>query len=106
MHNKQLRTDKWLIRNIEPQFDIDYGSGGILKAGEAAGFLNPMGEGISSALESGYAAALAIISNFDHKQNVIEDYKRNAAEVQGYMKRQWQLVGRMSKKFAFMNGRQ
>lgn len=101
--NEELKTDKWLIRNIQSPFDIDYGISGILKAGETAGFLNPMGEGISSALESGYGAALAIISNFDNKQNVIEDYKRNVAETKDYMKRQWQLVGRMSKKFAFMN---
>jgi flavin-dependent dehydrogenase len=39
---------------------INYGIGRILFAGEAAGFLNPMGEGISSGLESGFAAAKAI----------------------------------------------
>ncbi len=101
--SKELRTDKWLIRNILPPFNIDYGVGGILKAGETAGFLNPMGEGISSAMESGYSAARAIVSNFNNRQNVIEDYKRNVAETKDYMQRQWQLVGRMSKKFAFMN---
>lgn len=100
--SKELKTDKWLIRNIKPPFSIDYGVGGVLKAGETAGFLNPMGEGISSALESGYCAALAIISNFDNKQNVIADYERIVAETKNYMQRQWQLVGRMSKKFAFM----
>lgn len=100
--SKSLRTDKWLIRNIQPPFDIDYGIGGILKAGENAGFLNPMGEGVSCAMESGYYAALAIISNFNNKQNAIEDYKHNVAETKDYMKRQWQLVGRMSKKFSFM----
>jgi len=101
--SKELKTDKWLIRNIQPPFSIDYGIGSVLRAGETAGFLNPMGEGISSALESGYYAALAIISNLDNKQNAIEDYKRFTAETSDYMKRQWQLVGRMSKKFAFMN---
>lgn len=99
---KQLRTDKWLIRNILPPFNVDYGIDGILKAGENAGFLNPMGEGISSAIESGYQAARAIISNFNNRQNVIEDYKRNLSETKNYMQRQWQLVGRMSKKFSFM----
>ena len=61
-----------------------------------------MGEGISSAIESGYCVACAIISNFNNRQNVIEDYKRNVSETKDYMRRQWQLVGRMSKKFAFM----
>ncbi len=101
--SKELRKDKWIIRNILPPFDIDYGTGSILKAGENAGFLNPMGEGISSAMESGYCAACAIISDFDNRQNVIEDYKRSVAETKNYMQRQWQLVGRMSNKFAFMN---
>lgn len=64
--SKELRTDKWLIRNIEPPFEIDYGDSGILKAGENAGFLNPMGEGISCGMESGYYAALAIISDFNN----------------------------------------
>ena len=100
--SKQLRTDKWLIRNIEPSFEIDYGKNGILKAGENAGFLNPMGEGISCGMESGYYAALAIISNFDKRQSVIENYKQNVSNVKNYMRRQWQLVGRMSKKFSFM----
>ncbi len=101
--DNQISDDKWIIRNILPPFNIDYGVGGVLKAGETAGFLNPMGEGISSAMESGYSAACAIISNFNNKQNVIEEYKRNVAETRNYMQRQWQLVGRMSKKFAFMN---
>ncbi len=101
--DKQLRDDKWIIRNILPPFNIDYGVGAVLKAGETAGFLNPMGEGISSAMESGYSVACAIISNFNNKQNVIEAYKRNVAETRNYMQRQWQLVGRMSNKFTFMN---
>ncbi len=100
--SEQLRTDKWLIRNIEPPFEIDYGESGILMAGENAGFLNPMGEGISCGMESGYYAALAIISDFNNRQGVIEIYKRNVSEVKNYMQRQWQLVGRMSKKFSFM----
>lgn len=101
--DQQLKTDKWLIRDTKPTFAIDYGTGGILKAGENAGFLNPMGEGISSAIESGYQAACAIINNFNDKKNVIEYYKRNVSETKDYMQRQWQLVGRITKRFAFMN---
>lgn len=99
---KQLKTDKWVIRKIQPPFDIDYGLGGYLKAGETAGFLNPMGEGISCALESGLCAALAILNGFRHRQSVIEDYRQRVSETKAYMQRQWQLVGRMSKKFSFM----
>ena len=97
---KQLKTDKWIIRNIQPSFDIDYGNGCILKAGESAGFLNPMGEGISCAMESGYIAAQAVISNFDNKYNALEEYKQNVSEIKNYMQRQWRLVGRMSEKFS------
>lgn len=97
-----LRTDKWMICNIQPPFYIDYGMGGILKAGETAGFLNPMGEGISSALESGYAAALAIAENFDNKQNVMDAYRQSVSATADYMQRQWQFVGRISQKFAHM----
>lgn len=100
--NKQLRTDKWLIRTVEPPFDIDYGESGILKAGENAGFLNPMGEGISCGMESGYYAALAIVSHYNNRQSVIETYKRTVSEVKKYMQRQWQFVGHISKKFSFM----
>ena len=104
--SNELRTDKWLIRNIMPPFDIDYGSGGILKAGENAGFLNPMGEGVSCGMESGYHAALAIIAEFDDRRGVTENYKHRVSEVKSYMQRQWRLVGRMSKKFSFMNDNQ
>ncbi len=100
--SEESRTDKWLIRNIEPPFEIDYGENGFLKAGESAGFLNPMGEGISCGMESGYYAALAIISDFNNRQSVTENYKRSISELKNYMQRQWQLVGRMSKKFSFM----
>lgn len=41
-------------------YDVEYGTGKVLFAGETAGFLNSMGEGISAGMESGYAAAKAI----------------------------------------------
>ncbi len=100
--DKQIKTDKWIIKNIQPTFHIDYGNGRILKAGENAGFLNPMGEGISCALESGYSAALAIINNINNKTNAIEDYKNYISSTKKYMERQWQLVGRMSEKFSLI----
>ena len=100
--SEQLREDKWIIRNIKPPFNIDYGDGGVLYAGERAGFLNPMGEGISCAMESGYCAAMAILSNYNDRRSVIDDYKSRVAETKDYMLRQWRLVGRMSNKFAFM----
>lgn len=57
---KQEKAEKWLMPRIIPGCPIEYGNGKVLFAGETAGFLNPMGEGISAGMESGYAAAKAI----------------------------------------------
>lgn len=99
--DEQIKTDKWIIRDIRPPFEIDYGNSRVLKAGENAGFLNPMGEGISAAIESGYCAAQSIILSHDTPK-AIEYYKKIVAPTEDYMKRQWQLVGRISKKFSYM----
>ena len=53
----ELKVDKWIMPHIRPGCAIDYGVGRILFAGEIAGFLNPMGEGISAGMESGYCIA-------------------------------------------------
>lgn len=97
---ERLYSDKWLIRGIAENCSVDWGSGRILKAGESAGFLNPMGEGISSALESGYFVAHSVLSNFDDAQKVLDEYRNNAAGTLSYMKRQWNLVGKISDKFS------
>lgn len=105
--NKQVKDEKWIMPRIAPGFPIDYGRGRILFAGEAAGFLNPMGEGISSGLESGYAAAGAIIqadlhNNFDINQSVYFAYKSNTSALKHYMERQWTYVASLSNKFRHM----
>lgn len=97
------KTDKWIMRKIAPPFDIDCGAGRLLKAGENAGFLNPMGEGISCALESGYCAAAAVSNALNGTQNAADVYTELTVETVNYMRRQWKLVGKMSDKFAYMN---
>ena len=99
---EQLKTDKWLMPRILPGCPIDYGTGRILFAGEIAGFLNPMGEGISAGLESGYNAANTIIRNFDDPAGVITDYIESLADLHDYMKRQWGLVADMAETFKEM----
>ena len=59
---EQTKAEKWLMPHIRPGCTVDYGRGRILFAGEIAGFLNPMGEGISAGMESGYQAAEAAAS--------------------------------------------
>ena len=48
-----------------PGCSVTYGQGRVLFAGEIAEFLNPMGEGISAGMESGYCVAQAIANHFD-----------------------------------------
>lgn len=100
--DKKVKEEKWIMPHIRPDFQIDYGVGRVLFAGEAAGFLNPMGEGISCAMESGFHAARAIIYNLTSPQNVLRAYQHNTADLKGYMQRQWNLVSIMSSKFKHM----
>ena len=102
----QKESEKWLMPRIIAGCPIDYGKGKVLFAGEAAGFLNPMGEGISAGLECGYAVAEAIgridiKGNFDIR-SVYSAYKDNTKELSRYMERQWRFVASISNKFSFM----
>lgn len=99
---KQLKIDRWIMPHILPDYEIEHGIGRILFAGEIAGFLNPMGEGISAALESGYYAAATIINNFDDPGSVLSDYKEKTVPLHDYMKRQWNLIARMTDTFKEM----
>ena len=100
--DEQLKTEKWLMPYIQPGCAIDYGIGRILFAGEIAGFLNPMGEGISAGMESGYCAAKSIIQHFNNLNLIYDTYKNTAGTLQNYMKRQWNFVARMSDTFKEM----
>ena len=60
------------MSHIRPGCCADYGIGRILFAGEVAEFLNPMGQGISAGMESGYCAAGAVVQHFDDPETVRE----------------------------------
>lgn len=103
---KQEKTEKWLMPRIMPGCPIEYGSGKVLFAGETAGFLNPMGEGISAGMECGYAAAKAIEkiewnSDLDF-ETVYSAYKDNTSALKVYMARQWNFVASMAGTFDYM----
>ncbi|MCR5789617.1 MAG: NAD(P)/FAD-dependent oxidoreductase [Lachnospiraceae bacterium] len=100
--DKQLKTDKWIMSRILPGCPVDHGMGRMFFAGEAAGFLNPMGEGISAAVESGYCIARAITDNFDNPEMIHAEYVKKTETLHGYMKRQWSLVGEMADSFRDM----
>ena len=88
--------------HIRPGCRVDYGVGRILFAGEAAGFLNPMGEGISAGMESGYCAASAVMEHFDNSETVQEAYRQSTENLKSYMQRQWSIVGGMAGTFREM----
>lgn len=100
--NKCVRAEKWLMPHISAGCPIEYGKERVLFAGEAAGFLNPMGEGISAGMESGYCAASAIAAHFDDVQSVYALYQKETLPLQNYMMRQWSFAGRLSGTFQHM----
>ncbi len=99
---KQIKEEKWLMPHILPGCHVDYGVGNVMFAGEVAGFLNPMGEGISAGMESGYCAASAIDEHFCNMELIYSDYKEKTKNLKGYMERQWSLVGGMADTFKEM----
>lgn len=100
--HEQIKVDKWLMPHIRPGCHIDYNYGQILFAGEIAGFLNPMGEGISAGMESGYCAACAISDHFDNSEILFADYQKRCGKLKYYMERQWNFVAGMSDTFKEM----
>lgn len=99
---KQCKADPWLMPRILPGCPIECGLGRVLFAGEIAGFLNPMGEGISAGMESGFHAASAVIRHFEHPSLGLEAYREHVQPLRQYMQRQWHFVSGMSKTFQNM----
>lgn len=100
--DKTVKEEKWLMPHIQPGCNIDYGVGRLLFAGEAAGFLNPMGEGISCGMESGNTAALAINENFDEPESALRSYEQRTHMLRTYMERQWNFAAGLADTFSHM----
>lgn len=99
---KCMKAEKWLMPHVSAGCPIEYGKERVLFAGETAGFLNPMGEGISAGMESGYFAAYAITEHFDDVQKVHAYYQKETLPLQNYMMRQWSVVGSLAGTFRHM----
>lgn len=82
---RALRSERWLMPWIRPGCAIDYNLGRVFFAGEAAGFLNPMGEGISAGLESGFCAACAVAEHFDNEKQAVADNWARTAKLRRYV---------------------
>ncbi len=100
--DRQIKEDKWLMPHIRPGCKIDYRVGRVLFAGEIAGFLNPMGEGISAGIESGYCAAKAIQLHFENMEQIEAFYRESTKELHTYMVRQWDFVASITTTFQEM----
>lgn len=105
-------AEQWLMPQIVPGCPLVLGRNRILVAGEAAGFLNPMGEGISDGMESGYHAARAIIeagSEHHSREQACESiqarYRQKIEGLHKYMRRQWNFIGHTTGTFNHMKDR-
>ena len=99
---KKIKTERCLMPWIKPSCSIELGIGKVLFAGETAGFLNPMGEGISAAIESGAAAAHAMLAHWKKLPEIYKAYQHEVAALKAYMERQWRFVGHMANTFQEM----
>lgn len=101
---EKITEEFWTIPVIIPDFKTELNKGKIFFAGEAAGFINPIGEGISNAMISGIALSNAIIKNYTncHSFNeleILELYKTGMHLEIEHMKRQWVLLRQISPTF-------
>ena len=71
---KMVRKSGCLGNNMCPEGRFYLGKGNVLLVGEAAGFLNAFGEGISCALSTGLLAAEAISKGIKSNNNALEVY--------------------------------
>lgn len=100
--HKEIKSEKWLMPHVRPGCAVKYGAGRVFFAGEAAGFLNPMGEGISAAMESGQCLARAVLKHFGDMHMIYAEYQQSTAMLKTYMERQWSFVAGMADTFAEM----
>jgi flavin-dependent dehydrogenase len=113
-HNAHIgpfeKEEVGLMPHINPDFEVELGKGRVLFAGDAAHLLNPIGEGISSALASGSAAAEAMETEYTFEgimnpANVLDRYESILKGDINYMKRQWRFLGTISPEFMSFQGR-
>lgn len=99
---EERKSEKWLMPRILPGCPVTLGENRILFAGETAGFLNPMGEGVSAGMESGFFAADAVLRHADSPERVLPAYLQSVRPLKHYMERQWSFVAGMADTFREM----
>ncbi|MFQ5688384.1 MAG: NAD(P)/FAD-dependent oxidoreductase, partial [Candidatus Scalindua sp.] len=82
--------------NMCPEGKFYLGKNNILLAGEAAGFLNAFGEGISCALSTGLFAAEAISKGIKSNNNALELYTELTKRERRETTVSWKLGARLA----------
>lgn len=75
---KDMERDEGCVIRMAPPF---FGKGNIILAGEAAGMLYLNGEGISTAIDSGYRAGKAVAIGIKRGGDAVEIYKNGIEDI-------------------------
>ncbi|GAX61003.1 dehydrogenase [Candidatus Scalindua japonica] len=93
---KMVRKSGCIGNNMSPEGRFYLGKNNILLVGEAAGFLNAFGEGISCALTSGLFAAEAISKSIKSDSNTLELYAELTKRERKQTTASWKLGARLA----------
>jgi flavin-dependent dehydrogenase len=93
---KIVRKSGCLGNDMCPKGKFYLGNGNILLVGEAAGFLNAFGEGISCALSTGLFAAEAISKGIKSKDSALTAYTELTKYERRLTKASWKLGARLA----------
>ena len=93
---KLVRKSGCLGNNMCPEGRFYLGKGNVLLVGEAAGFLNAFGEGISCALSTGLLAAEAISKGIKSNNNALEVYTELTKRERRETTASWRLGSRLA----------
>jgi flavin-dependent dehydrogenase len=98
---RELHSEFWTLPLVKQGFVASLFHGGVFFCGEAAGLLNPFGEGMSIGMGSAVAMAEACADvGLADRVSLQESYKACMSEELAYMKRQWDYVRQLSPEFA------
>ena len=78
-----MERDEGCVMKMAPPF---LGKDNIILTGEAAGMLYLNGEGISTAIDSGYRAGIAVAQGIKKGGNVLEIYGKEVEGILNHMK--------------------
>ena len=93
---KVVRRSGCLGNDMCPKGKFYLGKGNVLLVGEAAGFLNAFGEGISCALSTGLFAAEAVSRGLKLKNNALATYTELTNQERRQTKASWRLGAKIA----------